>query len=275
MSWPLFAVIQLALTTVGVAVAFWLRNRELVSRLATQEAASAEAARLLEEAASRFESVADDALDKWLVERAMEFDDDDPVQVVQKLVLQNEREPIPDFSKSMRRRIAAGTDIEEQNREQWLQLRMDVYDYAATLIRKYPRSQPVVVQVYSAFAPLDAAYGVELPALPDATVDFDDDEESTGSEEVEHVRATNELLKQQLEDARNEVAALRLSGRNLEQQEADLKALLQQFTRDSRDMMTCIQELELENQRLRSELGSRPATDADELDEAARADDAA
>jgi len=39
--------------------------------------------------------------------------------------------------------------------------------------------------------------------------------------------------------------------------ERELKALVQQFTRDSREMLTCIQSLESENQTLRSSLGGK------------------
>ena len=39
--------------------------------------------------------------------------------------------------------------------------------------------------------------------------------------------------------------------------ERELKALVQQFTRDSREMLTCIQALESENQTLRGTLGAK------------------
>ena len=69
--------------------------------------------------------------------------------------------------------------------------------------------------------------------------------------------AADQQLRQ-LEDAQKEITRLKTTGRHLQQQEEDLKALLQQFTRDSRDMMACIQELEQENQRLRERLPESP-----------------
>ncbi|HEX7036629.1 MAG TPA: hypothetical protein VF210_12695 [Pseudomonadales bacterium] len=266
MSWAVFAVLQLAITTVGVATVFLLRNRELTERLRAQERVASDAADLLEQACARFQTMADEVLGNWLAERALELDDDDPVQRVQKLVLQNEREPIPDFAEEMRRRIAAGDEAQAQNRESWLQLRMDLFDLASGLIERYPRSHPVVVQLYEAFAFRDAEFGVELPALPEPNPSSDDEAETEGSE---HLRAANELLLRQLEDAQKEITRLRTTGRHLQQQEEDLKALLQQFTRDSRDMMACIQELEQENQRLREQLREPQPDDAPDPDEAA------
>jgi hypothetical protein len=266
MTWPLFAVVQLVLTTVGVALVLSLRNRELVRKLEAQEAATRDAAVLLEDAASRFQSVADETLASWLAERATEFDEHDPVQVVQKLVLQNEQEAIPDFADSMRRRISAGTEARKQTQEQWRQLRMDSYEQASGLIERFPRSHPVIVQIYDVFCSLDAEHEVELPALPDPVEN--PDAEAFGSEETEHLRAANELLRAQLEETQNDMVGLRTRNEEQQRQEDDLKALLQQFTRDSRDMMACIGELERENQRLRdqnvassAESGGRARTD--------------
>jgi hypothetical protein len=254
MSWPVFAVIQLALMTVGVFVVFWLRNRELKVTLDAQAQAVAEATALLDEASERFESVVEEARDKWLAERTRDLDDSDPVQKVQQLVLQNEKEPIPDFAETMRRQISAGRETQDNFCEQWRQLRTDSYQMACGLIERFPRSHPVLVQFYDAFDPLDTEHGVELPPLPEPVVPAAN-EEAGGSEETEHLRAANDLLLQQLAETQKELAAARASREHAQEQEADLKALLQQFTRDSRDMMACIQELEQENQRLRD----RPA----------------
>lgn len=267
MSWTVFAVLQLTITTVGIATVFLLRNRELTGRLRAQERIATDAAELLEQAAGRFQTMADEVLANWLVERAMELDEDDPVQSVQKLVLDNEREPVADFAEVMRRRIAAGDEAQAQNREAWLQMRMDLFDLASGLIERYPRSHPVVVQLYEAFAFRDAELGVELPALPEP--DFASTDETVETEDSEHLRAANELLMRQLEDAQKEITRLRTSGRHLQQQEEDLKALLQQFTRDSRDMMACIQELEQENQRLRERLPEPSPQDDAEIAAAA------
>jgi hypothetical protein len=260
MSWPVFAVIQLALMTVGVAVAFWLRNRELKTRLNAQEQAIAEAAALVDEASERFESVVEEARDKWLAERTRELDESDPVQKVQQLVLQNEKEPIPDFAETMRRQISAGHETQDNFGQQWREARTDSYQTACNLIERFPRSHPVLVQLYDAFGALDAEHGVELPPLPEPVVPAAS-EEAGGSEETEHLRAANDLLLQQLAETQKELAAARTSREDAQEQEADLKALLQQFTRDSRDMMACIQELEQENQRLRDQPAAQPSAE--------------
>ena len=274
MTWPLFALVQLALTAVGLGVVLWLRNRALGRLLAARERETAEAAELLQAASERFEGVSAEARGKWLDERVEALDEDDPVERIQKLVLQNEKEPIPGFAERLGRRLAAGAEGDDEAREEWLALRTDTYRDACRLIERFPRSHSVVVQIYDAFAPLDVRHEVDLPPLPEP-VEREEDEASA-SEVTEQLRAANDLLNQQLADAQAELATLKAVAEG-EEQEEDLKALLQQFTRDSRDMMACIQELEQENRQLRERLEVPPA-ESHQLEEdqvSVRADDAA
>lgn len=251
MSWPLFAAIQLALTAAGTAVVLWLRGRRLGALLEDRERLVEEAGALIEQAEARFSALATGAVDKWLAERTEALDEEDPVQLITKRVLQNEKEPIPDFEDTLRRQLDG--DATDQGQEAWRRARTAGYQTACDLVERFPASHPVIARLYASFDELDAQYGVELPPLPEPPEPAADD--GDGPEAMEHLRAANELLRQQLESAQKEIAALESSSTGAGQEDEDLKSLLKQFTRDSRDMMACIQELEQENQKLREQLG--------------------
>lgn len=91
MSWSLFAIIPLSVTAAGLVAAFWLRNRELKRHLATMEAAQDEVVQALAEAKNKLESI--EERKEWLKGRIAALDGDDPVTVVQRMVLQNESKP--------------------------------------------------------------------------------------------------------------------------------------------------------------------------------------
>jgi hypothetical protein len=85
--------------------------------------------------------------------------------------------------------------------------------------------------------------------------------EASGGAEVEALKATNAILEAELATLRAEREALAAdpaaaAPTNIAR-ERELKALVQQFTRDSREMLTCIQALESENQALRGSLGAK------------------
>ena len=212
MSWPLFAVIQLALVTLGVSAAFWLRNRELKTRYRALEAQSVAAEEAVAEAAARFEGMADAAREQWL---------------------------------------ASGSDAHTHYQDQRRNLREQTHTLASRLTESYPFSQPVIAQLYDAFATLDHAFSIDLPPLPDAP-EREAGDDMDLCQEAEHLRAANELLLQQLEEARTELSKRQNSSEDAEEQAEDLKKLLQQLTKDSRDMMGCIQDLERENARLKA-----------------------
>ncbi|MEZ5560331.1 MAG: hypothetical protein R3E86_17530 [Pseudomonadales bacterium] len=270
MTWALFAVLQLALFTVAAVAAVLLRNRELKRRFAALEAASEAADETVQAAMQRYETLAADARDAWLRTRIEETADAaDSAGAFQHLVFANELEPRPDFEQELQARLAAGSEASEHYRAQWQALREQSYAVATNLTESYPLSQAVIAQLYAVFEPLDQAFGVELPALPEAP-ERDPSDEADIAQEAEHLRAANELLHQQLEKAQNDLAGYKATGEEAEEQAEDLKRLLQQFTRDSRDMMSCIQNLERENARLREQLGeSDPSADGDRSTHAA------
>lgn len=251
MSWPLFAVIQLALVTLGVSAAFWLRNRELKTRYRALEAQSVAAEETVAEAAAKFEGMADAAREQWLSERISACTGDDPVSEVQRLVLQNERSPHPEFAAELQQQLASGSDAHAHYQDQWRSLREQSHALACRLTESYPLSQAVISQLYEAFAALDKAFSIDLPPLPDAP-EREAGDDMDLSQEAEHLRAANELLQQQLEEARAELNKQQSSSEDAEEHAEDLKKLLQQFTKDSRDMMGCIQDLERENARLKA-----------------------
>lgn len=87
-------------------------------------------------------------------------------------------------------------------------------------------------------------------------------ESSDAAADVETLKATNAMLEAELATLRAEREALAadpaaaVAPTNIAR-ERELKALVQQFTRDSREMLTCIQALESENQSLRGTLGAK------------------
>lgn len=86
--------------------------------------------------------------------------------------------------------------------------------------------------------------------------------EPTDTAVLETLKATNAALE-------TEIAALKAEGLTSEPdsaaegapvniaRERELKSLVQQFTRDSREMLSCIQSLESENRDLRANLGGK------------------
>ncbi len=84
----------------------------------------------------------------------------------------------------------------------------------------------------------------------------------TANETSAEAQAQIEALQAELESLRATASAGAGAGDEGERTE-ELKALLQQFTRDSREMMSCIQTLEKENAVLREQLGLEPETAAE------------
>ena len=75
------------------------------------------------------------------------------------------------------------------------------------------------------------------------------------------LREENETLKAMLESSQGEGAGggKAKDGTGGGDREKELKSLVQQFTHDSREMLTCIQNLEKENNELRSQMGQDAA----------------
>ena len=254
MSWPLFAVIQLSIVTLGVMVAFWLRNRELKRRYEALESASAEAFEAVEQAREQLKLGADKA---WIRDRLEVLQGEDEVTVIQRLVLGNELEADGEFQHNLREQLNSGESAQQALQEQWQQIRTTSHELASRLIESYPLSHPVISQLYDAFGELDATLAVQLPDLPEAP-DTSELDSTDASQEAENLRASNELLQQELDRFKEELASRDASSGDAEEQAEDLKGLLQQFTKDSRDMMECIQKLEAENKVLRDKLGLGP-----------------
>jgi len=80
--------------------------------------------------------------------------------------------------------------------------------------------------------------------------------------DIDALREENETLKAMLESSQGEGAGgggKAKDGTGGGDREKELKSLVQQFTHDSREMLTCIQNLEKENNELRSQMGQDAA----------------
>ena len=258
MSWPLFAVIQLGMLTIGISVAFLLRNRSLKAQYQALTEGLAEAETAVQAAKLR---MTDGAERIWLSDRVDQLQGDDEITNLQKLVLQNELEPQDEFAGNLTATLAAGEAAQAALRERWQQARASSHALASELSAKYPLSHPVITQLHDAYATLDKELGIDTAELPDAP-EIDEADLTDVAQEAEHVRAANELLQQEIDKLRDELSQQQASGEDAQEQENDLKSLLQQFTKDSRDMMACIQKLETENAQLRQQLeGTDNSTD--------------
>ncbi len=149
----------------------------------------------------------------------------------------------------------SGSTVEES----WRELRTSQHELASKLIGAIPSQHSSIVELYEVFSRLDETFSIDLPALPEA------EEGSAGVTGDEHLRSDNEQLREQLESAREALIAAGDGGGNTESE--DLKSLLQQFTRDSRDMMICIEMLEAENLQLRDRMQSNKSAISDEPSE--------
>ncbi len=251
MSWSLFAIIQLSATAAGLVAAFWLRNRELKRHLATMEAAQDEAVQALAEAKNKLESI--EERKEWLKGRIAALDGDDPVTVVKRMVLQNESNPKKSFNNELSAQLDSGSTVEET----WRELRTSQHELASRLIGNIPSQHASIVELYEVFSSLDETFSINLPALPEA------DKGSADVSGDEQLRSDNEQLREQLESAREALIAVGDGGSGKTESE-DLKSLLQQFTRDSRDMMICIEMLEAENLQLRDRMQSNKSANSDD-----------
>ena len=251
MSWSLFAIIQLSVTAAGLVAAFWLRNRELKRHLATMEAAQDEAVQALAEAKNRLESI--EERKEWLKGRIAALDGDDPVTVVKRMVLQNESKPKKSFNNELSAQLGSGSTVEET----WCELRTSQHELASRLIGNIPSQHASIVELYEVFSSLDETFSINLPALPEV------DKGSADVSGDEQLRSDNEQLREQLESAREALIAVGDGGSGKTESE-DLKSLLQQFTRDSRDMMICIEMLEAENLQLRDRMQWNKSANSDE-----------
>jgi hypothetical protein len=265
MSWPLFAVIQLVMLTIGVSMAFLLRNRALKQQYLELKSGLEAADAAIEQAKLR---VSEGAEKLWLRDRLAELPVDTDIGALQRLVLSNELEPDAKFEADLTKILSSADAARVELARQWEKARKSAADLAASLIEKYPLSHPIISQLHEAYIQLDQGFDVDTPDLP-AAPEVTDADATDITQEAEHLRATNELLQQEVEQLRQDLEAA--SGEDTNEQAEDLKGLLQQFTKDSRDMMACISKLEAENANLRQQLGLNVQVDAAEAAPAAAA----
>lgn len=251
MSWPLFAVIQLAALTLGISVAFLVRNRALQQRYRTLSEGLDAASEAIAAAKLR---MTDGAERVWLRDRLEALDDHSDVGAVQKVILANELEPSDTLATDLSECLSDNPIGRKILRSRWEPVRKRAHQVALDLIAKYPLSYPTLSQLHLAYGSFDQEVGMKSPTLPDPP-EIPPGDSTDASQEAENLRATNELLQKELDQIRTHLESKLASGEEAEEQAEDLKTLLQQFTKDSRDMMACIQQLETENAALRQRLG--------------------
>ena len=154
MSWPIFAVIQLGIVTLGVMIAAWLRNRELRRRYDELAAASDELVAVVDEAKAQLDAEAHVA---WLSDRVAALEGEDDTTAIQRLVLANELEATDDFATELAERLGAAESARKALREQWQEVRNGSFDAASKLIEEYPLSQPIIAELFQTYDTLDSA----------------------------------------------------------------------------------------------------------------------
>lgn len=140
-------------------------------------------------------------------------------------------------NEQLRQTLEAQNDESESSPAAWVQTQLDALPVDGT-------TTPVISLVLQhALAPQGDIESQLRRAFADGGLAFDADY----TEQIAALQAELETAKAAAE------AVPECDGENDRTEE--LKQLLQQFTRDSREMMACIQSLETENAELRSRLG--------------------
>lgn len=125
---------------------------------------------------------------------------------------------------------------EQPSQSEWVQQQIDALD------QTHPSSTIVSVALTNLLAPADDFEQTLVDCIRASSILGDD--------------SSTQDLEAELEELRNKLAAASdNAGETGEDRTEELKALLQQFTKDSREMMACIQTLEKENAQLREQLG--------------------
>ena len=195
MTWPLFTVIQMSVVTLGVAVAFLLRNRELKKRYRELEKVNAKAFEAINQAKEQIELAAT----KISIKDRLEcLTGDDQITVVQRLVLENEAEPSTAFHGKLRVELNTAEDFEKTLRTQWEKARATGHELAVEMIEDFPLSHPMMVLLYDAFADIDVALSMQPPALPEVprSVSAEETNQELGTDALPEETADSDEMAQ-------------------------------------------------------------------------------
>ncbi len=291
---------QVALVATAAALLLWRRaSRGELERasLRTQCEAAVDG---LARARSALEGRKDPAQirTEWLAQRISELSEDDAVEATQRLVFAHELAA----SSALAEHVSAGGTGEAPGDEAtlWREAREHMHACAVQLIGDFPTAAQSISTLYDSVAAWDIRLDVDLPAFefPDAAggdsdADADADavaltvqvadltsqlqtakdqitvlesssDDTPGNADGE-LQAALEARDQELAEARARVAELEAlveAGAVDSENSEDLKNLLQQFTRESRDMLECIQELEQKNYDLEQRLAEHAGAEA-------------
>lgn len=216
-----FLCLQLALALIGMGTVWFLQTRRL-----------RQDARLLLDAwtTARMENDAansDASHLAWLRARGAGLEPRDPPGEIRRIVLENEgRDP-----KKLNGLLGPFLGIPGL-REQWAELRSQQHATVVEIAAVNPSRAKAAMEAFAQYSGIDAAFDFtapEWPELPEGTV-----------VEIESLQNRISAMKAELESVTVGT-------------DEDLRKLLKQFTQDSREMMGCIQQLEKENQVLKSQ----------------------
>lgn len=222
-----FLYLQFALALIGMGTVWFLHTRRL-----------RQDAHMLLEAwtTARTESDAahsDESHLAWLGARGAALEPKDPQGQIRKVILENEGKD-PKRLNGLLKPFLGTPGLKEQ----WAEVRSQQHAAVVEIVAGNPSRAKTAMEVFAQYASFDKAFDFtapEWPELPENTVD-----------EVESLQAELAAVKAELESV--------TAGTD-----EDLRKLLKQFTQDSREMMGCIQQLEKENQALKSQLAQAAA----------------
>ncbi len=227
MTWPVFAVLQLALCLIGACIVFALHHRRLARENDALREACASAAAGVD---------GDEAWHARVREKLAAATGEEPIARIQRLILGNELQANAQLADELAALLGdpeiAGT---------WTALRKLAWEEAAALGGKPGDAARTAFERY---APLDEALGYDAAPWPDPV----------GGEDASEDENEQAALHAEITALKEKIAELE-SGKDDE----ELRKLLKQFTQDSREMMGCIQDLEKENATLKAQIEQQAA----------------
>ncbi len=223
-----FVLVQLGICVLGTGIVYFMHARRLraerrIAFDAWEQATS-----------SMADNAGDEAHKSWLAERASAITGEEPVNLVRKLVLDQEQKDGRTLGKLLQPFLMpAGL------RDDWARLRAEQVTQIVDLVANLPSAARFALKEFEHYAIVDTQLDYKphnLPAMPEGSTDSE-----SGS-----LAEENAALKAELASV--------LAGTD-----DDLRRMLKQFTQDSREMMGCIQQLEKENQTLKASLDKAQA----------------
>ena len=282
-SWIILGLVQLSLISVCAVVFLVLKLKQRGKDIVEWEEKNEEASTALAKAGELLEATPDIPAEKpWpeqvklYLETLPPADEANDATKAIILVLNNELEPNADLTSELGQILGAESSHETSEDEgldsgfhdelfaSYQAIREECVQLTDQILTQFPAAKKLLQMLHEAYQPLDEKLQLTIPSLH-IPAEFDNPPEPAAEGDAV-LQAEIETLKDQLQTAKNELAMLEAAFGGEEtkspspetakenEEDEDLKALLQQFTKDSRDMLTCIQKLEQENKELEDKL---------------------